>query len=128
MQNLDDILTRSEEAVATVNMNKKFVAFLFERLETKLQALENAGSDVEINDIAVDILRYFEELDEVFYELIEFKKETMATKFVKFLFDMMKDKYEAIELAEDHKDISSVVSDINVYMLKLKEVGSELLK
>jgi primosomal protein N'' len=128
MQNLDDILTRSEEAVATVNMNKKFVAFLFERLEAKLQALENAGSDVEINDIAVDILRYFEELDEVLYELIDVKKDTMTTKFVKFLFDMMKDKYEAIELAEDHKDISSVVADINVYMLKLKEVGSELVK
>lgn len=121
-----DILTRSNEATS-VNMTNRLVKFLFERMETKFEELENAGGDVEITSIIEDINRYLQEIREVAFELVEDKKDPMTHTFVQFLFEMIDAKYDVLDSADNHKDLTSIVNDISVFLVKLKEVTRELI-
>lgn len=121
-----DILTRSNEAT-NVNLTQRFVKFLFEMLDTKFEGLENADGDEEITSIFEDINRYLQELKEVTCELLEEKKDPTTHKFVHFLFEIIGTKYDNFDSADSHKDLTSIVGDINVFLLKLKEVTRELI-
>jgi hypothetical protein len=127
MENLVDILNRSSEAATIVNMTNRHVKFLFNELGRKFESLENAGSDVEINDIVEDIDVYLNELREVAFELVEAKKDPMALDLVQFLFERIDCKYEAFDSAENHKELKSIVEDMKVFLDKLKEVTQKLI-
>jgi hypothetical protein len=103
------------------------VKFLFNELGRKFESLENAGSDVEINDIVEDIDVYLNELREVAFELVEAKKDPMALDLVQFLFERIDCKYEAFDSAENHKELKSIVEDMKVFLDKLKEVTQKLI-
>lgn len=120
------ILNQSTESTNVI-MTKRFVNFLFERLNTKFEGLENAGGDEEITFIFEDITQYFQELKIVIHDLLEEKRDTMTKKFVQFLFEMIDTKADGLDSVENHKDLTSTIGDINVFLLKLKEVTRELL-